>query len=737
MVASVTAQFAGKWVLASEQYEKRTYFLTFEQFEFTDSNKDVPVMAATKISKQEYCSFYRTEKGFYIQFANGQWLTIFRPLGWAYLIPEMESAAVFRCDLLAESTELEVWDGNGYQPLSYSVNGVTPLLTTALTGTMNKFKMLNITPGIEEIKQAGACINADLTQVNLSGENLSGINFRNSDFTAANLSYSSCCGTDFTRCIFVDSQLNQVVCDGAVLDYSDLTRANLSDTNWGLPASAKGMRLVKCKAINAVLGDKQRKLDASGSILTGGDFTGASLAGWNLNRSILGEVLMSDCNLERADLSKVTMLNGCFSRANMSRVHAENSNGIRANFIQATLTDSDFSQYQFTSEEEPYLFSIDTFFEKTLNQHTYVSPLLIYEFENNGVCLSEKDEIKILIPQQKWTVGEGAQQYILELAEDKDSILVYLALNGQRVSAVLSNASCFNMKARSANLSGVNLQGIQWYGQQSSAEAANLENANLSDAFLLGNNFSGAKLSGANFSSSIAILGDFRNCTIKPGAAGQAFTFQNAQIQGARFEQSTLSGVLLTGCSVATEYGVPIGHLPLDSMADLNNEQLHKLDRFFETAQNPLSPSAMVQSLEGNIPLPVNLAIQNELLNELCSTDVGPTMPGFEVTTASNTWLIVSEVPMDFAGNVYFPWLLVKQESEFLQVYGYGKVELRKWDFYPEGTFFKKTSNIEQALNEDCIGPIGVSSGMLDKHLLTWERYCTAIQRLPAPEYGR
>lgn len=342
--------------------------------------------------------------------------------------------------------------------------------------------------------------------------------------------------------------------------------------------------------------------------------------------------------------------------------------------------------------------------------------------------------------------------------------------NPNGMPAVFAGASCTEAVATGADFYGVNLQGMN--GKGAHFEQATLDNANLSQGLWAFANFTQARVSGADFTGSVLTGAKFNGCVIGAGSGNQSCSFQRALLQSVRFEQATLSGVLLTGGEISEAGGVPLFQLSLADEAKLTQDHLGQLKPQFSQAGNPLGSDATIQenasweidnSEDPDIDAPGGYFVNSDL-EVFDSADRTTRLFAMEptdqslldtatashklqhifkehgyslakdapITRSSSSWQIESSRPEDFRGAFYYPLMRVYRKSGCLAVYGAERVLLRDWkEAYPGGIGFQATAMTPDQLSENSIGPRGYPRILVGKNRLTWQEYLTSMDRKP------
>lgn len=176
--------------------------------------------------------------------------------------------------------------------------------------------------------QGQPCSQLDLSQANLAGLDLAGM-----DFTAAVLSGANLAGAKLQGANF-----NQAILQGARLDAADLSGCQFTQATLD-QASLAGTTL------------KGATLDGSnchGANFAGADLTGVSLQGAQLSRAWLQQIQapqlqadgadFSHANLEGCNLSRAHLDQANFSGARLARIQLDDASCRRANFTLADIS---------------------------------------------------------------------------------------------------------------------------------------------------------------------------------------------------------------------------------------------------------------------------------------------------------------------------------------------------------------------------------------------------------------
>lgn len=135
-------------------------------------------------------------------------------------------------------------------------------------------------------------INADLSRAVLNGASLTGTNLCSASLTGAELTGVDLSGADLSGAKLEESDLS-----GAKLENADLNGAYLTDANFS-NANFAGANLVNALVSAA----KLNGANLNGAMLNGADFSGADLTGAHLSHADLTGALLTHANLSDANL---------------------------------------------------------------------------------------------------------------------------------------------------------------------------------------------------------------------------------------------------------------------------------------------------------------------------------------------------------------------------------------------------------------------------------------------------
>jgi uncharacterized protein YjbI with pentapeptide repeats len=152
---------------------------------------------------------------------------------------------------------------------------------------------------LEQLEQSGFkdCVECDLSEVRLFGENLSKADLTNADLTIATLTGALLRGAKLTGAKLMAAKLGSADLSGASLFGADLTGVNLAEADLR-EADLRGAKLMAAKMTGADLTGANlshpRIKGMSGANLTDANLTEADLSGANLSGAILDGVIDAD-----------------------------------------------------------------------------------------------------------------------------------------------------------------------------------------------------------------------------------------------------------------------------------------------------------------------------------------------------------------------------------------------------------------------------------------------------------
>ncbi|MFT4255341.1 MAG: pentapeptide repeat-containing protein [Caulobacter sp.] len=765
--------FAGK--IAYARTGQSPAWLDFVERRDGNERLYLPIMAGKGQASGFPATVYGLPDGtFRIQMRNRMWIAR-TPLSIMQLLPDIADAAVLRLAGSPLGQSWEVQTPAGFVPLGYDPDLAEPLLTTSFPGP-SSFAPALVTPSLAELAKTRGAPGADFTYVRLDGAEFPEADLAGAHFDGASLLGAKLAGCALSKATFVGADLGGVVFDRATLDGADMTRARLAAPSWGAPQSARKIVLAECKASGAVLGGQKDKLDCAEAILTDGDFTGADLQGWKLEKAQLGRAILIDAKLtgavlDGADLSDAVAVRGVFRQVSMRNARASG-----ANFTRADLSGADLGQAQLGARA--FLFQIAASLAKDLDDEAYPDQAVLAAFTAKGVVLPPQSPITVIARGERWEIDTGSALYLL-LASDL-GIEVFLAAADLR-PATLAHALCLGTKAPGAGMAGVDLRGVQWYGAGATLDHADLEGAYLSQALLVSANFTQAFLSGCDFSGSVLVRAVFRGCRVGAGASRQPLSFEGAQLQGADFANAKLTSALLTDAGVSLPQGAPLFTLPAADVVHLTPEGLKVIAPVFEAAGYPLGSEPDVEAVKtwtidnAVDPVPTDprsylvragrtpdddLQVFNGKTDAFCfllsstfAGQLGKPHPsntliqafsrnGYglvaEATISSSVhWTITAGddavSPRPFGYSLF----TVAPGEERLTVLGATLLHLRDWAQYAEGLAFTATTAADAALNPTCVGPAGLPMAWVAGKRLDWTAFLTPfLDERPQPPPG-
>lgn len=734
-------EFAGKLIFGSTGAGTTHYLTIFE----TGKSSPVLAMRAKASTDATECIFYAADQngGVYMQMANG-WVILDDDLGWLMLSEDFAQAATLYLDGSPNGQILQILNKQKQKcQVYYTVDNASPLLT--INSGESQFAPTVITPSLKEIRAKGGWPQANFENVNLTGQDLSKLDFSNANF--------------------IKAILTDVNCDGATLDHADLSYSTLGQTNWGSPKSAKSVILSNCLARGATLNASENRIDFSLATLTGADFTGAHLPYLDLTQAQLGGALLIGATLDHGVLDKADLSNVVALSASIQNSSLKGINGQGANFVRATLSASDFGEARLGTKS--YLFSLPGLFGDELDTYKYPQKDLIQAFSDQSVTLSPEAPMTVVITKQRWSIKD--KETVYELVKNTDGTIKVFLDSANRTPAVFAGATCLGTKAQGASMAGVNLSGCLWYGAGSTLDHADLEGAVITDALMVETDFTQAFLSGANFNNTALILAKFKGCVIGSTGNQGSTSFFNAQLQGCDFSQSTLQNCLLVGAAVALPQGVPLFSLPLADQQYLTDDGLAGLKPIFIEAGHPLGSAPTIaqistwsidNSADPNTFSPHSYSVElnadgssldvfdaskmgylfgldantyTSFLNQPTASRIlqtGFSNNGYSLAakapiTSKTYWELKPDHDAPWVRSTAYPTMQIFEAATQLNVFGATTVKLRDYlQIYSE-IAFGGTQNLETALSANSIGPAGYPRLLVDNHTIDWLAYFT------------
>ena len=189
------------------------------------------------------------------------------------------------------------------------------------------------------------CMNCDLVQADLHGQNLVGVELSGADLTLADLRDANLAGANLTLANLNLANLNGAILTGAILFQADLNQSKLNGAELG-GADLRDAKLNAAKLSGANLSGA----DLSGAQLGGAELFEANLSGAKLIQAIMIQVNLSSANLSGADLTNAnigfgaTLLDADLSFANVSNANLNKADLGRADLSDSNLTGADLTE---------------------------------------------------------------------------------------------------------------------------------------------------------------------------------------------------------------------------------------------------------------------------------------------------------------------------------------------------------------------------------------------------------
>lgn len=351
-------------------------------------------------------------------------------------------------------------------------------------------------------------IRADFSGMDLSGQDLSDVDFRRAIFTATNLSdadltdanlseawleESNLRGADLTRTDFSHANLKGADLQDADMEDTVFSHADLSSVSL-LRANVNDTKFNGADLSYAVLS----KLNLSGEDFSRATLVGVNLAGINLSGADLTGADLSKSNLESANLSEADLSGADLSRCNLSE----------SNVAGADLYETDFTAsiaFNVNFDEAKQLYNA-VFVASNLSGSSFHGQQL-QGSKFTRATLKSVDFVEADARRVDFFKADLEQAYFrsadLSGAQFVESNLRYADLASAKLNVAnlydsdLYKADLSRADLESANLEKTNLQEADL--RNANCSNANLQNANLEGAHLEDTDFDGAELGGAQF----------------------------------------------------------------------------------------------------------------------------------------------------------------------------------------------------------------------------------------------
>lgn len=412
----------------------------------------------------------------------------------------------------------------------------------------------------------------DFTDCKLDGTNFSRVNLEGADFTGSNfraalldkqtiLGSANLTGQDLSGIDFSNMQLA----------YANLTDAKIEGTNFS-EAQLEGIKLRGTKLKSAILGagTNLSHTDFSGLDLSGMDFSGcqlayavlegANLAGTRLNGASLHKANLKGSNFRQAVFDKTTNLqNAIMDGLDLSELNLSGMDLQRATFIGANLQNTNLHGTDLTaanlSQSSIGLARLDpeTRLQSAILQKCNLAGMDLSGRELKDVQFDESDLKGVNFSNSNLTGSIFKQATNFNRTVLKDAKVQGICLSEQDLSGIdlsgldLTGASFVKSNLTGAVFKGANLYQANLSGahlQRATLDNACLEKANLEGVNLAGKNLSGLNMAGANLRDAIlsrAIL-DKTNLLSADLSRVQAHrtSFREADLSGACLDEAIL-----------------------------------------------------------------------------------------------------------------------------------------------------------------------------------------------------
>ncbi|MBW4648213.1 MAG: pentapeptide repeat-containing protein [Kastovskya adunca ATA6-11-RM4] len=183
----------------------------------------------------------------------------------------------------------------------------------------------------------------DFSGVNLTEENLSGVNLSGANLIRANLSVANLSGAHLSEANLTDAKLNVARLSGANLSKAKLVRANLNVANLIRAdlgeANLENASLIRAELIRA----KLSRANLSRANLSGADLREAALRQANLSGATLTEANFRGALLTAATLEQANVNGTDLSRTDLRGANLRDTELRQANLSRADLSGADLS----------------------------------------------------------------------------------------------------------------------------------------------------------------------------------------------------------------------------------------------------------------------------------------------------------------------------------------------------------------------------------------------------------
>jgi len=409
----------------------------------------------------------------------------------------------------------------------------------------------------------------DFTNVILTGSDLTEINFYQGILTGADLTYANLTNSKIEEVAVLNTDFSNAIMKGIIISNLSAEGSNFSNADLS-KAIVKGAGFTNTQFSGADLSNSDfseinlsnSKFDGANlsgihlveSVLSGSDLSGADLTGANLTQTILRDTNLSNAILLQVVLIQTDISNSDLSGADLSGVDLTGANLKGIDFSNADLTESDLSGTDLTGSVLNGADLTGANFSGVILKSVNLSNTILKGINLSGVDLSDSnlDGIDLSNTNLKGTNLSRASLNDVDLTGTDLSNSI---LTGVDFTVVVFDSVNFsNADLQETNLSGVDLTDSLLTGVNLSD--ADLSNANLSGVNLSGSLLTGANLSGANLSrailSGVDLTGaifdnvNFSNADMRrillSGVELSGINFSGANLKGADFSYSNLSG---------------------------------------------------------------------------------------------------------------------------------------------------------------------------------------------------
>lgn len=409
------------------------------------------------------------------------------------------------------------------------------LSNTRLSGASMQCVSQSACVDLSQTDLSGLCMSGGLSQVNLTGANLSGLkavcsggpfNMHSANLTNVNLSYSNLPGTDFS-----EAMLNATNLNNSTLGTSNFSHTSIACSSFQAVNLSQTVQLGSAKFSNC--GNTRTDWTTSTVLFNPGDL---SLNGVPLN------IWKDQLILNSAVFSGLTTGANCptaFSGRDFSNAQMENFQLPGCpNLTNVKFNNADLNGARFTGS--------------TMTGSTFLNATLSGAFLDH-VNLSNTDFTSAILSETNAERAKRQQR-------------IRAAANGNS-AAHLTKSLITGSKFTSANLAGVDMTSTMNVGTGVSFSGATLVDTDFSGAFLESPSFSATSgkvnAEGINFRNAILIGADFSGANLASGSSVTNFTgtvlYGSTLTSETNVQGATFAGALFNATSGSNKLPAPDG----------------------------------------------------------------------------------------------------------------------------------------------------------------------------------